>query len=31
MVHYAMIDTIVYEENGARALSSLPHELVVVD
>ena len=31
MVHYAMIDTIVYEENGARTLSSLPHELVVVD
>jgi Xaa-Pro dipeptidase len=30
MVHFAMIDTIVYEENGARALSGLPHELVVV-
>jgi Xaa-Pro aminopeptidase len=31
MVHYAMIDTIVYEADGARALSSLPHELVVID
>jgi Xaa-Pro dipeptidase len=31
MVHYAMIDTIVYEEDGARALSTLPHELIIVD
>ncbi len=29
MMHFAMIDTIVYGEERARALSNLPHELVV--
>jgi Xaa-Pro dipeptidase len=30
MVHLPMIDTVVYEEDGARTLSSLPHEIVAV-
>ncbi|GAB2449776.1 ectoine hydrolase DoeA [Nocardioides hungaricus] len=31
IVHFSLIDTLVYEEDGARTLSSLPHELIVVD
>jgi Xaa-Pro dipeptidase len=31
MIHLPMIDTVVYEEDGARTLSSLPHEIVVVE
>ncbi len=31
MIHFVMIDTLVYEEDGARTLSQLPHQIMVVD
>jgi Xaa-Pro aminopeptidase len=31
VLHFSLIDTLVYEEGGARTLSTLPHELIVVD
>jgi len=31
VVHFSLIDTVVYEASGARTLSALPHELIVID
>jgi Xaa-Pro aminopeptidase len=31
IIHFSLIDTLVYEEHGARTLSALPHELAVID
>lgn len=31
MIHHVMIDTVVYEAGGARTLSRLPHQILVVD
>lgn len=31
IVHFSLIDTLVYEEGGARTLSALPHELTVIE
>lgn len=31
IIHFSLIDTLVYEEGGARTLSALPHELIVVE
>ena len=31
LVHVPLVDTLVYEELGARCLSRIPHEIVVID